>query len=57
MAVAKPLYKKREKISMTNYKLISLLTVFSKVLEKVMDSRSSQHLRAKKNTEHTTVQF
>ena len=29
---------------MTNYKPISLLTVFSKVLEKAMHSRLSQHL-------------
>ena len=29
---------------MTNYRCIALLTVFSKVLEKAMDSRLSQHL-------------
>jgi hypothetical protein len=31
---------------MTNYKPISLLTVFSKVLEKAVHSRISQHLHA-----------
>jgi len=35
---------KKDKTSMTNYKPISLLTVFSKVLEKAMHSRLSQHL-------------
>jgi hypothetical protein len=33
-----------DKISMTNYRPISLVTVFSKVFEKAMHSRLSQHL-------------
>ena len=32
----KPLYKQGDKTSMTNYRSVSLLMVFSKVLEKVM---------------------
>jgi hypothetical protein len=41
---------------MTNYKPISLLTVFSKVLEKAVHSRISQHLHANNvlDTEHYT---
>jgi len=44
IAVVKPLYKKGHKTSITNYRPISSLTVFSKVLEKPMHSRLSQHL-------------
>jgi len=36
IAVVKPLYKKGDKTTMTNYRPTSLLTVFSKVLEKAM---------------------
>jgi hypothetical protein len=41
ISVVKPLYKKGDKISMTNCTPISLLTTFSKVVEKVMYSRLS----------------
>jgi hypothetical protein len=45
IAVVKPLYKKGYRINMTNYRPILLLMVFSKVFEKAMHSRLSQHLR------------
>ena len=51
IAVVKPLYKKGDKIGMTNYRPIALLMVFSKVLEKAMHSRLSQHL----NTDNILV--
>jgi hypothetical protein len=38
IAVVKPLYKKEDKIRMTNYRPFSLLTVFSKVFKKAMHS-------------------
>jgi hypothetical protein len=44
IAVVKPLYKKGDKTNMTNYRPISLLKGFSKVFEKAMHSRLSQHL-------------
>jgi len=44
ITVVKQIHKKGDKTSMTNYRPISLLTVSSKVLEKGMQSRSSQHL-------------
>jgi hypothetical protein len=44
MSVVKPLYKKGDKTSMTNYRLISLSTTFSEVLEKVMYNRLSHHM-------------
>jgi hypothetical protein len=47
IAVVKPLYKKRGKTSMTNYRSVSLLTVLSKVLKKAMHGRLSQHLHKK----------
>ena len=45
-AVVKPRYKKGDKTSMTTYRPISLLMIFSKVLEKAMHSRLSYHLHA-----------
>jgi hypothetical protein len=42
--VIKPLYKKGDKVDNTNYRPISMLTVFSKILENVMHHRLSQHL-------------
>ena len=44
IAVVIPLYKKGGKASMTNYKRISLLAVFRRVLEKAKHCRLSQHL-------------
>lgn len=44
-AVIKPLYKKGDKVDITNYRPISMLTVFSKVLEKTMYHRLNQHLQ------------
>jgi hypothetical protein len=44
MSVVRPLYNKVDKTSVTNYRLVSLLTTFSKVLEKVMYNRLSHHM-------------
>jgi hypothetical protein len=42
---ATPLYKKGDQTSMSNYRPISLLTTFSKVLEKVMHNRLRHYLQ------------
>jgi hypothetical protein len=44
-AVIKPFFKKGAKDYITNYRPISLLTVFSKVLEKTTYHRLNQHLQ------------
>jgi hypothetical protein len=44
-AVVKPIYKKGDKTSLANYRPISLLTSFSKVVERVMHSRLVNHLK------------
>jgi hypothetical protein len=44
ISIVKLLFKKGDKTSMTNYKPISLLTVFPKVLQKVMYNRLSHHM-------------
>jgi hypothetical protein len=44
ISIAKPLFKKGGKTSMANYRPIFLLTVFSKVLEKIMYNRLSHHI-------------
>jgi hypothetical protein len=44
IAVVKPLYKKVDEFSMTNYRPISLLPIFSKVFKTAMHSRLSHHL-------------
>jgi hypothetical protein len=41
---AKPLHKKGDKTSITNYRPISLLATFSKVFERVMYDKLSQHM-------------
>ena len=46
IAVVKPLYRKGDKTTMTNYRPVSLLTLFSKVFKKTMHSRLSYHLHA-----------
>ena len=43
-AVVEPLYKKGDKSDITNYRPISMLTSFSKVLEKTIYHRLNQHL-------------
>jgi hypothetical protein len=48
IAVMKPLHKKGDKYNMTNYRPLSLLPIFSKVLEKAMHSRLSHHLYTNK---------
>jgi hypothetical protein len=40
----KPLYKKGDKSQTTNYRPISLLTSFSKVLEKAMNIQLLKHI-------------
>ena len=46
----KPIYKKRKKkkTDVANYRPVSLITTFTKILEKVMYSRLSQHLNVNK---------
>jgi hypothetical protein len=41
----KPIYKKGDKSLITNYRPISLLTSFSKVVEKIMYNRLVSHLK------------
>jgi hypothetical protein len=45
VSIVRPLYKKGGKTHMSNYRPISLLTTFSKVLEKVMYNRLSLYLQ------------
>jgi hypothetical protein len=44
VSVVRPLYKKGDKTNMSNYRPISLLTTFSKILDKVMYNRLSHYL-------------
>jgi hypothetical protein len=44
ISIVKQLFKKGNKTTMTNYRLISLLTVFSRVLNKVIYNRLSHHM-------------
>ena len=43
-AVVKPLFKKGDKTKLLNYKAISILSSFSKVLEKVLYKQLQDHL-------------
>jgi hypothetical protein len=43
-ASLRPIYKTGEKSDMSNYRTISLLIAFSKVLERVMYNRLKQHI-------------
>jgi fructose-1,6-bisphosphatase/inositol monophosphatase family enzyme len=43
-AEVRPLFKKGDKKDMSNYRPMSLLTAFSKVIEKVIYARLYQHL-------------
>jgi hypothetical protein len=43
-SILKPLYKNRDKSLMSNYRPISLLTSFSKIVEKVIFNRLIDHL-------------
>jgi len=43
-SIIKPLYKKGDKTDPSNYRLISLLTSFSKVLEKALCNRQIEYL-------------
>jgi len=56
--VIKPLYMQGERYSIFSYRPVSLLTVFSKVLEKTVYHRLNQHLQVNMvkdlSTEHAT---
>ena len=43
-SIIKPLYKKGERTDPSNYRLISMLTSFSKVLEKALYNRLIEYL-------------
>jgi len=43
-SLIKPIYKSGDKSSLSNYRPISLLPVFSKILEKVIHKRLFDHL-------------
>jgi len=43
-AEIKPLYKKGEMANISNYRLISLLTLFLKILEKIIFTRLTGHI-------------
>ena len=47
-AVVKPLFKKGDKSKTTNYRPISILSSFSKILEKVMFNQLQNHLNIRK---------
>jgi hypothetical protein len=44
----KPLYKKGDKTDLSNYRLISLLTSFSKVIEKALYNRLTEYVNNNK---------
>jgi hypothetical protein len=43
-SIVKPIYKHGNKLNMSNYRPISILTSFSKVLEKLLHIRISEHI-------------
>jgi hypothetical protein len=47
-SIVKPIYKKGEKTNPTNYRPISLLTSFSKVFEKALYTRLTDHFNTYK---------
>jgi hypothetical protein len=57
IAVIKPLYKKGDKVDMANYRPISMLTVFKKVIEKTMYRRLNQHLQVNNILVHEQFGF
>lgn len=69
-AILKPLYKKNEKTNPTNYRPIALLSIFSKIIEKVVKCRLVNYLdnlqffsnkqygfRSKRNTSDALLNF
>jgi len=47
-SVIKPIFKKGNKMNLTNYRPISLLTSFSKVFEKALFNRLTAHFNTNK---------
>jgi Notch-like protein len=47
-SIMKPLYKKGDKMNIANYRPLSLLASFSKVFEKAMYNRLTEHLKRNK---------
>ena len=47
-SIIKPIYKEGDKMNPTNYRPISLLTSFSKVFEKALYTRLTEHLNTNK---------
>jgi hypothetical protein len=43
-SIIKPIYKKGDKLHLTNYRPISLLTSFSKIFEKIVYERGYKHI-------------
>jgi hypothetical protein len=56
-AVMKPLYKKGDKVDMANYRPISMLMVFSKVIEKTIYHRLNQHVQVNNILVHEQFGF
>jgi len=44
-AIVKPLYKSKSEFDLTNYRPISLLSVISKILEKIVNSRFTKFFK------------
>jgi hypothetical protein len=42
-SIVRPIYKKNDKLKMTNYKPVPLRTTFSKILEIIIFNRKNQH--------------
>ena len=57
LALIKPLPKVPHPVIPTDFRPISLLVAFSKILEKVLASQSLKYLREKKNSEQISVRL
>jgi hypothetical protein len=56
-SITKPIHKKGDKTLLSNYRPISLLTSFSKVVEKIMYNKLVSHLKKTCNSKHKSVQL